>query len=101
MDFMKMTIEDIIKWCQDNKKVDWLKAKAQEMVDYKVYPRVKVALADGTEVLKADKKQKPTIEKRPISFIQIKMAFVEEFMPEIAPKKKDKKPTMYDLIASL
>lgn len=96
MDFKTMTIEDIIAWCQQNGKVDWLKAKAQEKREYKVYPKVKGE--DGK--MKADKTQAPTIEMRPISFIQIKKDFVETFMPEIAPKA-EKKETMFDKIMAL
>lgn len=32
----------------------------------------------------------------PNTFIQIKIAFVKKFMPEIMPKAKPAKPTMYD-----
>ena len=91
MDFKTMNIDDIIKWCQDNGKVDWLKAKASEKREFKVYPKV-----DG----KTDKSQPPVVELRPISFIQIKKDFVEEFMPEIAPKAQ-KKETMFDKIMAL
>ena len=96
MDFKTMKIEDIIKWCQDNNEVEWLKAKAQEKVDFKVYPK---KVVDGKTI--SDKTQEPTIEKRPITFMQIKLDFVDKFMPEIKPKAKEKKPNMYDLIASL
>jgi hypothetical protein len=48
----------------------------------------------------ADKTQQPTIEERPISFVQLKKDFAEKFMPEIAPKK-NKKKTMFELIAEL
>jgi hypothetical protein len=95
-DYQTMTIEDIIKWCQENGQVKWLKAKAAEKRKFKKYPRVKV---EGK--WKADKTQEPVIEERSISFIQLKMDFVEEFMPEIAPKKKEDKVSMYELIAAL
>ena len=36
MDYMKMTIEDVIAWCQANGQVAWLKAKAQETREFKV-----------------------------------------------------------------
>ena len=97
MNYKDMKIEDIIAWCQENNQTEWLKKKAQEKVDYKIYPRVKGE--DGKYHI--DKSATPKIEKRNISFIQIKLAFVEEFMPEIAPKKKPKKPSMYDLIKNL
>lgn len=100
LNFKTMDINDIIEWCKANDKVDWLKAKASEKRDFKVYPKVAYTDENGKTKYKADKKAEPTIESRPISFIQIKKDFVNEFMPEIAPKA-EKKPTMYDLIAKL
>ena len=97
MDYKKMDINDIINWCKENGEVEWLKATAAKKVEYKVYPKVK----DANGKMVSDKTAKPKIEKRPISFIQIKIAFCEKFMPEIMPKKKEKKQTMYDLISSL
>lgn len=96
MDFKKMKIEDIIAWCVANKQVDWLKAEAAKTVPCKVYPKVE---KNGKMV--ADKTAEPTIEQRPITFIQIKTDFVNLFMPEIAPKKKESKLTMYDKIKAL
>lgn len=101
MDFQSMTIDDIIKWCQENNEVAWLKAKAAEKVKCTVYPRKKVINEKGKKVSVADKEATPKVQSRPISFVQIKMAFVEKFMPEIAPVKKAKEPTMYDRIANL
>lgn len=95
-----ITIEHIIDYCKENDKVTWLKNKAAEKVDYKVYPRVKKVNENGKTVSVADKTQEPTIKKEKISFIQIKKAFCEEFMPEKLPDKK-KKPTMYELIENL
>lgn len=96
MDFKTMKIEDIIKWCQDNNQVAWLKEIAAKKVPCEVYPRIK---KDGKSI--ADKSQEPTIEMRPITFVQIKSEFATKFMPEIAPKAKGKKKTMYELIAEL
>ena len=113
MNYKDMKIDDIIKWCQDNNQVEWLKAKSAELVPCKVFPTVKVAKlnADGTPVLTkkgkqvfanvADKSKEPTVEMRPITYVQIKIAFVEKFMPELAPKKKTKEPSMYDRIKAL
>ena len=97
MDYKTMKIEDIIEWCKEHGEVAWLKKIANSKVECKVYPKVKGE--DGK--MHADKKAKPVIEKRPITFIQIKIAFCEKFMPEIIPTKKDKKPSMYDLIKAL
>lgn len=96
MNYRTMNINDIIAWCKANNQIEWLKAEGAKMVDCKVYPKV---MKDGKKV--TDKSAAPTIEKRPITFIQIKNDFVNTFMPEIAPKKKDKKPSMYDLISAL
>ncbi len=97
MNYLTMSIEDIIEWCQENNQVEWLKKTAAKEVWYEVYPRVKNA--DGKSV--ADKTQKPTRKKRKISFVQIKSLFVEKFMPEIKPTKKEKKLNMFDKINAL
>jgi hypothetical protein len=96
MDFKTMKIEDIISWCVANNQVAWLKEEAAKKIACNVYPKV---MKDGKKV--ADKSANPTVEMRPITFIQIKTDFVNQFMPEIAPKKKEAKPTMYELIAAL
>lgn len=96
MDYKSMSINEIISWCVANKQTAWLKATAAKKVPCKVYPKVE---KDGKKV--ADKSAKPTIEMRPITFIQLKNEFVKTFMPELMPKKADKKPTMYELINAL
>lgn len=101
MSYEKIDINFIINWCKENNQVSWLKATASQQTDYKVYPRIKVKDENGKTKWKADKTQAPTIEKRPISFIQLKKEFVYKFMPELAPKAKEKAPTMYELIANL
>lgn len=101
MTYQDMKIEDIIAWCKANNQVDWLKAEAAKTVPCKVYPRKKIITPEGKKISVADKDQAPKIENRPITFIQIKMDFVEKFMPELAPKKKEAKLTMYDLIKAL
>lgn len=96
MDYKSMKIGDIIAWCVANKQTEWLKATAAKQVPCKIYPKVE---KDGKKVI--DKTASPTIEMRPITFIQLKNEFVKEFMPELMPKKKEAKPTMYELIAAL
>lgn len=39
--------------------------------------------------------------ERRISFIEIRKEFAIKYFPELAPKPKEKKPSMYDLIDSL
>ena len=96
LDYKNMTIDDIIEWCQENGQTDWLKKKAAEKKPCKVYPR---KVVEGKSV--ADKSAEPKIEKRPISFIQLKIDFVDKFMPEIAPEKKAKTPSFHDRIKNL
>ena len=99
MDFKNITIEDIIAYCKENNEVEWLKKIAASKVECKVYPRVKTTNKAGKTVSVADKSQPYTVEMRPISFVQIKSAFIDKFYPEQA--KKEKKPSMYDIIAAL
>lgn len=97
--YLDWDIDDIIAWCQENNEVAWLKATAAKKTEYKIYPRKKVTNAAGKVVSVADKSQEPTIEERPISFVQIKTEFLEHF--NLVPEKKAKQPTMYDKIANL
>lgn len=101
MNYKTMKIEDIISWCKANNQVAWLKEFIAKEIPYEKYPRKRVINEDGKKVSVADKTQPYTIAYRKPSFIEIKTAFVEKFMPEIAPKKKEAKPTMYDLIEAL
>ena len=96
-DYKKLTIEDIIDYCKEHGEVAWLKETAAKKTMQKKYPKVKGE--DGK--YHADKNATPVVEEKPITFIQIKIAFCEKFMPEIIPHAKEKKTSMYDLIASL
>ena len=49
----------------------------------------------------ADKSQPPVIEKKRITFVQIKKAFAEEFAPDILPVAKSKGLNMYDKLDNL
>ena len=40
-------------------------------------------------------------KKRDMSFIELRNAFVDKYMPELKPKAKPKAPTMKDRIAKL
>lgn len=100
MNYKDINLDYIISYCKEHEEVAWLKKTAAKMVDYKVYPK-KTILVDGKKKKVADKEQPYTVEKRPISFIQIKMEFVDKFMPEIKPVAKEKKPSMYDIIRNL
>ena len=87
--YKNMDIEDIIKWCQENGEVKWLKEIAAT-----TFP---VKDAEGKPVLKKDGQPKT----RNISFIELKLAFVKKFMSELAPKAKAKTVSMYDRIGNL
>ena len=82
MNYQTMKIEDIIEWCKKNNQIAWLKEAAS-----KTYP---VLDQEGN-----------VVKTRKVSFIELKLAFVNEFMQEIAPKAQAKKPSMYDLIEAL
>lgn len=86
----------VFDWCAENGHNDWLKAELAKTTTQKTYPRKKATNEAGKKVSVADKSKEPTIIERPITFIEVRTAFVEKFMPEFAPKKKEKKPTMYD-----
>lgn len=112
LNYKGMKIDDIIAWCKKHGEIEWLKAKAAEQVEYKVYPKVKEPKLDEFGRIQytksgkvkmhavADKTQEPKIEMRPIGYLQLKEAFVDKFMPEIKPVK-EQHSTMYDLIANL
>lgn len=101
LNYQKMKFEDIVEWCEANGELDWLIAEGEKKVPTKVYPRKKVVNAKGKVVSVADKSQEPTIVMKNIDFINLKKAFADEFMPEIAPSAKAKKSTMYDKIQEL
>lgn len=97
--FMDWELDDIINWCQENNQVAWLKAKASEKVERKVYPKVESVSKKGKKSWKQDKTKEPKIELVPISFVELKSAFLEHF--ELKEPAKSKKPNMYDRIANL
>lgn len=108
MDYKKMKIDDIINWCVENNQIEWLKAISAETVEVKVYPKMKGVdgkpLRDVNGHFIFNRAAEPMIDVRPISFFQIKEAFVNKFMPEIKPEKKTpekKGPNMFDRINAL
>ena len=78
MEYNKITLDNIINYCQKNNEVAWLKEEVAKTI----------VTEEGKE--------------RKVTFIELKRAFVLKFMPEIAPKAAaPKKPSMYERIASL
>lgn len=96
--YIEWELGDIIKWCQENNQVAWLKAKASEKVERKVYPKVESVSKNGKKSWKQDKTQEPTIDYVPISFVELKSDFLEEFELKKPAKRKE---SMYDIIAKL
>jgi beta-lactamase class D len=110
LNFKTMNIDDIINWCKQNNEVDWLKREAAKTINVERYTRrVKKVDENGNVVLSknkkpiwiADKTSPKVTVKQPITFVQIKYAFCEAFMPDIIPAAEKKAPTMYDLIKNL
>ena len=68
-------------------KIDYKTMNLDDIIDW---------CKENNEVdwLKKENAKKPT-------FIQLKVAFAKKFMPEIMPKAKEKKPSMYDIINAL
>lgn len=96
MDFKTVKFPAIMEWCAENNQLDWLEAKVNEKVMVKVYPKVK---GDKGRLV-SDKSQTPKEVEAPISYVAVKRAFFEKFMPEKLPKKKSKNPTMIEQLAS-
>lgn len=96
-------MDEIITWCDEHNELEWLSDELNKKTKCKVYPRVKVKTEDGKVISKVDKSNKDnyTIEERDRSFVEVKLAFVKKFMPEIAPKTQEKAPTAKEKVAAL
>lgn len=102
MDFMKIDIPYIVEWCKEHGEVEWLKQTAAKKVTHNIYPKKTYINKKGKEVCRQDKTQKPIgTEVKNISFVELKMEFCQKFMPEIIPEAKEKKLSMYEIIANL
>lgn len=102
--YTKTDIDNIIAWCEENGKQEWLLAKYKEEKPYKFYPRKDSGKKNkkGYPIYVADKSQQPRVEIKPISFTDIKFQFFKEFIPELAPKStKVKEPTMADKLEAM
>lgn len=92
------TLEAIIEWCKAHGEVEWLKATAAKKVERKIFPKVESVSKNGKKSWKQDKSAEPTIEMLPISFVELKGEFISKF---IEKTPKEKKLSMYDIIANL
>lgn len=99
MKYKDWELPNIIAWCQEHNQVEWLKAEVARKVERKVYPKVESVSKNGKKSWKQDKTQEPKIEMVPISFVELKSNFLHHF--NLVPAPAEKKPNMYDLIASL
>lgn len=79
-----LNFEDVIKWCQENNQIEWLKAEVDKVIP-----------VEGVT-----SKGKPK-KARKISLLEVMKNFVEKFRPELIPDKKDKKETFRDLVKKL
>ena len=87
MNYKDINIEYIINYCKEHNEVAWLKAKASEKTIQKRHTgKIKGLNKAGKEVWLVDKNSPKEEIKTNITFIEIKRAFAEKFMPEILPK---------------
>lgn len=71
---VQIKLEHILDWCQEHDELDWLEKTASKTVE-----------KDGVE--------------KPISYIEVRKAWAQKFMPELLQKKSKKKaPTMLEKI---
>lgn len=87
--------DEIIQWCKDNNKVEWLKAVRAEKKIVKVYPKVPNAQGKLVE----DKSAEPRTVEKEMDFLTIKRRLMAEFF-QVGGKKK-KAPTFLDEIDAL
>ena len=71
---VQIKLDDVMKWCEEHDELDWLEKEAS-----------KVVVKDGVE--------------KPITYIELRKAWAQKFMPELLKKKSKKKaPTMLEKI---
>ena len=92
----EIKIQDMIEYCQEHGKIDWLKENAHKIE--KAERKKKVSYTDEN----GEVKEREVVEEveQEISFITLRARFVDEFMPEIKKGVK-KKATFRDLIDAL
>lgn len=83
LEYRGLTFEDVIKWCQENNQIEWLKAECERRKP-----------VEG--LTKKGKPKKP----RKISMLEVMKNFVEQFRPELIPEKEEKE-TFRDKVRKL
>lgn len=100
-----ITLEYIEKWCVENNQIDWLiEISGTKTIQKRHTGRIQKRDVNGNAVLNKNgkpvwivDKNSPTIEVEiAITFIEIKKAFCEKFMPELAPKAKENKLSLHE-----
>ena len=96
----ELQFNDLVAWCKENNKIDWLKALPRTKT-VKVYPTKDKVGKDGKVRQVYDKSKAPIGEKTiNTPYTTIKAAFISEFFPQF--KADDtKEPTMWDIIDTL
>ena len=99
MDYKTMGKEELFTWCKEHGELEWLLEMTQKTKVVPVYPTVPHVSKTGKNTKKQDKTQEP-IGERTInySFMDIKDAFFEKFLKDEKPAKKEKEPTLADII---
>ena len=86
---------------QGGEAIEWLKEFANKKITRTVKVKPKKSKKKGKKDEQNDgEQQEETIITKP-TFIEIRNAFVERYMPELKPKAKPKEPSMYDIINAL
>ena len=100
--FKDLSMDDIIAYCQANNQLEWLKTIANKQITHKIYPKVQHISKTGKKTMVQDKTQ-PAIgsEKRPITFVELKKAFIDTFHADSKAPKKEKKASFIDKINAL
>ena len=102
-----MKIEHIITWCQKNDQLEWLENKMNEKVEREYYSYLKAPDSEGKMKCVLDEYGKKIIDRsKPprkkmvnIGFMEIKTAFIDEFMPYLKTGKKTETVSMLAKLA--
>ncbi len=99
-----MDMDKIIAWCKKNGQLAWLEKKMSETVTREYFPYLKAPDPEtgkmrcvldeyGKRII--DRSKPPRRKSAPIGFMEIKTAFINEFMPELKTgKAKSNNSTM-------
>lgn len=91
--------EMILDWCEENNQLEWLETLVNQKITVNKYPTKTYTGKDGKKHIVQDKSKAPTgTEVINIPFVQIRLAFVEKFFPELITEAKPKKPSFKDAI---